>query len=106
MQQALESTPGPSATPARARKHTAEPRPPIRVRRPGLAFDEERTRRWLHGSAATLIAHALSPLFPAGERFFIKAVMSFKDEITDPALRAEMSTFAAQEAVHTRGQQL
>lgn len=56
----------------------------------------------MHGSAATLVAHAFSPLFPAGERFFIKAVMSFKDEITDPRLRTDMRQFAAQEAVHTK----
>jgi uncharacterized protein len=106
MNEALETNTQGAMSPAVTRKHTAPPRPPIQVRRPELRFDSEKAKRWLHGSAATLVAHALSPMFPAGERFFIKAVMSFKDEITDPQLRAEMRDFAAQEAVHTREHQV
>ncbi len=106
MNEALDTRPDAATNPGFTRKHTVPPRPAIPIRRPDLRFDGERGRRWLRGSAATLIAHALSPLFPSGERFFIKAVMSFKDEITDPQLRAEMRNFAAQEAVHTREHQL
>lgn len=106
MNEALDPRPDAATNTGSARKHTDPPRPAIPIRRPDLRFDSARGRRWLRGSAATLIAHALSPMFPAGERFFIKAVMSFKDEITDPQLRAEMRQFAAQEAVHTREHQL
>ena len=86
----------------RARKHTTPPRPTIEVRRPQLEFDPEISRDWLHGGVTTLVAHALSPLFPGGERFFIKSVMAFKDQIEDPELLEEIRRFALQEAAHTR----
>lgn len=88
---------------APSRPHTD--RPQIPVRRPGLEYPVDRARRWLHGRVTTLVAHALSPLFPAGERFFIKSVMAFADEVKDPQLRHEMRQFAAQEAVHTHEHQ-
>jgi hypothetical protein len=90
---------------AAARKHTDSARPTITVRRPDLSYDSATAKRWLHGGAATLVAHALSPMFPAGERFFIKSVMAFKDDITDPKLQEEMRRFAAQEAAHTKAHQ-
>lgn len=85
-----------------ARKHLDLPRPEIIVRRPKLRLDAKHSRRWLDGRARTLLLHALSPVFPAGERFFIKTVMAFKEQIKDPQLREEMRRFAAQEAVHTK----
>lgn len=44
----------------------------------------------------------LSAGFPPGERFFVDAVRHFKDSITDPHQRAEVSGFMGQESVHGR----
>jgi hypothetical protein len=86
----------------RTRKHTDRPRPEIVIRRPNLRFDAERSKRWMHGGARTLVMHAMSAIFPGAERFLIKSVMAFKDRIDDPQVREEMRRFAAQEAIHTR----
>lgn len=45
--------------------------------------------------------NGLSILFPEGERFFIKSVLAYRDEITDPKLLKEIKAFCAQEAQHT-----
>ena len=83
------------------RKHTETPRPEIPVRKPRIQFKPERTRRWHRNSITTLMPHALSPLFPEGERFFIRSVLAYRDQITDPQLQQEIRQFVAQEAVHT-----
>ncbi len=44
---------------------------------------------------------AMSASFPAGEGEFIKSVMLFEDQITDPKLKAEVRDFAHQEAHHS-----
>ncbi|MFT4518235.1 MAG: putative metal-dependent hydrolase [Halioglobus sp.] len=49
----------------------------------------------------THFLNALSVLFPEGERFFIRSVLAYRDEITDPKLLEEIRQFSAQEAQHT-----
>ncbi|MEZ5502906.1 MAG: metal-dependent hydrolase [Halioglobus sp.] len=49
----------------------------------------------------THFMNALSILFPEGERFFIRSVLAYRDQITDPKLLAEIREFCAQEAQHT-----
>jgi len=44
----------------------------------------------------------LSMLFPEGERFFIRAVKRYADEIQDPELKKDVKGFIAQEAQHGR----
>jgi predicted metal-dependent hydrolase len=83
------------------RKHTDPARPEIPVRRPRFSFPVERSRRWGGESITTLFAHALSPLFPAGERFFIRSVLAFRDRVSDPQLLEEIRNFVMQEGVHT-----
>jgi predicted metal-dependent hydrolase len=83
------------------RKHTSPERPAIPVRRPRFSFPVDRSRHWYDGKMVTLMAHALSPLFPAGELFFIRSVVAFRDQIKDPQLLAEIRQFVAQEGVHT-----
>jgi predicted metal-dependent hydrolase len=46
---------------------------------------------------------SLSLLFPEGERFFVDSVKRFRDGIDDPALRANVAGFIAQEAMHGKG---
>ncbi|MBA3455004.1 MAG: metal-dependent hydrolase [Deltaproteobacteria bacterium] len=58
-------------------------------------------RFWLFGSAtATAISNGVNMLFPHGERFFVRSVKYFKDEIDDPVLRAQIKAFFGQEGHH------
>jgi hypothetical protein len=43
----------------------------------------------------------LSASFPAGEAEFIRSVRLFEDQVTDPKLKDEVKSFAAQEAHHS-----
>ena len=51
--------------------------------------------------ASSVIA-VLSGIFPPGERFFVESVRHFRDQITDPELKAQVSGFIGQEALHGR----
>jgi uncharacterized protein len=74
--------------------------PPIRAM--GLSFDDL-PRHWFFGHPVhSAVVNALSLLFPAGERFFIRSVKHFEDRIDDPALRAAMRGFYGQEAHHQK----
>ncbi|MBN8221182.1 MAG: metal-dependent hydrolase [Spirochaetes bacterium] len=48
----------------------------------------------------------LSLLFPEGERFFIRAVKRYADQISDPQLKKDVKSFIAQEAQHGRQHEL
>ena len=39
--------------------------------------------------------------FPEGERFFIRSVLAYREQISDPKLLQEIREFCAQEAQHT-----
>lgn len=45
---------------------------------------------------------AMSSVFPDGEDFFVRSVRHFRDQITDPELRRQVSGFIGQESVHGR----
>ncbi|MEZ5572663.1 MAG: metal-dependent hydrolase [Halioglobus sp.] len=49
----------------------------------------------------THFMNGLSILFPEGERFFIRSVLAYRDQISDPKLLQEIKDFCAQEAQHT-----
>ena len=49
----------------------------------------------------THFVNALSIIFPEGERFFIRSVLAYRDQISDPKLLREIKDFCAQEAQHT-----
>ena len=58
-------------------------------------------RHWMANSAtATAIANGVNLLFPHGERFFVRSVNHFLDQIEDPALRAAVKGFFGQEGRH------
>jgi len=58
-------------------------------------------RHWMANSAtATAIANGVNLLFPHGERFFVRSVKHFAGQIEDPALRAAIKGFFAQEGHH------
>lgn len=53
-------------------------------------------------ATATLFFAMLSSWFPPGERFFMESVRNFRDRVTDEKLKAEVSGFMGQEAIHGR----
>ncbi|MDQ3367427.1 MAG: metal-dependent hydrolase [Myxococcota bacterium] len=58
-------------------------------------------RDWCHDDAfQTTFMNALSLLFPEGERFFVDSVKAHREGITDPTLRAQITGFIGQEAMH------
>src|SRR3954453_10026483 len=48
------------------------------------------------------VAAGLSAVFPDGEDFFVRSVRHFRDQITDPELKLQVSGFIGQEAMHGR----
>jgi len=58
-------------------------------------------RHWMAGNpTATAVANGVNLLFPHGERFFVRSVKHFLDQIDDPALRAAIKGFFGQEGRH------
>jgi predicted metal-dependent hydrolase len=59
-------------------------------------------RYYVDGSPfKTTFVTALSSLFPEGESFFVESVRHYRDRITDPVLKAQVSGFIGQEALHS-----
>jgi predicted metal-dependent hydrolase len=84
--------------PQRASTSRAAPVP----RTPRLAFSGV-PRRWFAGStAATHVANGVNLLFPAGERFFVRSVRHYLDQLDDPSLVAEVRGFFGQEGRHAQ----
>lgn len=54
------------------------------------------------GPHFTQFMNALSIFFPAGERMFIDAVRSYRDQVPDPDLKKAATAFIGQEAMHSR----
>ena len=60
-------------------------------------------RAWYGDSVvATGISNGVNMLFPHGERFFVRSVKHFLDQISDPVLRAQIKGFFGQEGRHAR----
>ncbi len=58
-------------------------------------------RYWLANSpVATAISNGVNMLFPHGERFFVRSVKHFLDQIDDPVLRQQIKGFFGQEGRH------
>jgi len=74
---------------------------PIRVRKFEAGPNAETPRYWFDDDPfMTHFFNAISSMFPEGERFFIRAVRNFKDDIATPELAAQVSAFVHQEAQH------
>ncbi|MDD2741850.1 MAG: metal-dependent hydrolase [Rhodocyclaceae bacterium] len=59
--------------------------------------------RWCdNNEVRTAIFDAFSLFLPEGERFFIRSVHAYLNDITDERLREDVRAFSAQEAYHTR----
>lgn len=84
---------------------TAPRRPPVRPRAMRLPFDPEAIpRHWFADSPlATHLSNGVSLLFPAGERFFVRSVRRYLDQVSDdPELAAQIRGFFSQEGRHAR----
>jgi uncharacterized protein len=58
-------------------------------------------RHWLAGNAAgTAISNGINMLFPDGERFFVRSVHYYLEQIEEPELRAQVKAFFKQEGHH------
>jgi predicted metal-dependent hydrolase len=74
-----------------------------RVRSPGIDLDAPVPRHWFGGNAiATHLVNGINLLFPAGERFFVRSVNHYLDQVTDPLLRAQIKGFFGQEGRHAK----
>ena len=60
-------------------------------------------KRWFNGSAAaSQIANGVNLLCPAGERFFVRSVRHYLDQLEDPELVAQVRGFFGQEGRHAQ----
>lgn len=58
-------------------------------------------RHWCaNNAAATAISNGINILFPHGERFFVRSVKHYLDQIEDPHLRDQVKAFFKQEGHH------
>jgi len=72
-----------------------------------ISFDESLAELPKHFVAEgdLIMSHvmaSLSSVFPDGEDFFVRSVRHYRDQITDPVLKREVSGFIGQEAIHGR----
>jgi predicted metal-dependent hydrolase len=73
----------------------------IHVRKPALDFEKPIERFYFdQDPVKTHIFNALNLLFPEGERFFVKSVHRYQQQITQPELLQQMREFAGQEGQH------
>jgi hypothetical protein len=55
---------------------------------------------------ASHLMASLSAVFPDGEDFFVRSVRRYRDRVTDPELKVQVTGFIGQEAVHGREHRL
>lgn len=89
-------------TSKQASKQHEQTRPPIHVRQNlDFGLDQDMPRYWFGNDAfKTRVFDAMTMIFPDGEKYFIQSVRLFRDQITDPRLKAEVADFIKQEAQH------
>ncbi len=72
-------------------------------RSPELPLTGPIPRHWFGNNIlATHLVNGVSMLFPAGERFFVRSVKHYLDQIDDPHLRAQVKGFFGQEGRHAK----
>jgi len=74
-----------------------------RPRSSPVTFEEGIPRRWFADLAVpSHIVNGVNLLFPAGERFFVRSVRHYLDQIEDPLLREQVKGFFGQEGRHAQ----
>jgi predicted metal-dependent hydrolase len=91
---------------ANMRKHPAPPFEPTGVkiipREIAPGFSEHTPRYWFDNHPfKTHYFNALSSTFPVGERFFIRSVRYYQEEISESALEEKVRNFIGQEGHHS-----
>lgn len=80
--------------------------PSFEVRNLRFEFSSDIPKFWQGGpKSVSLFLDNLSTFFPEGEKFFMRAVRRYQNQITDPQLKADIRSFHGQEAMHTREHQ-
>jgi predicted metal-dependent hydrolase len=75
----------------------------IPIRHPAQSLSRDIPRHWMAGDAfATHFLNALSSTFPFGEAFFVRSVLHYRDQISEPGLLRKIRGFAGQEGEHSR----
>jgi uncharacterized protein len=74
----------------------------IVVRRPDFSFEGADPAWFANNIVLSCYLNLLSASFPIVEPMFIKAVRARRDQITDPALKADVAGFIGQEAQHSK----
>jgi predicted metal-dependent hydrolase len=75
----------------------------ILIRHPARSISSDIPRHWKGGDAfATHFLNALSSTFPFGEAFFVRSVLHYRKQISDPTLLRQIRGFAGQEGQHSR----
>lgn len=91
------------ATAATTLRQAAGDKAKIPPRRMDFVFAEDTKRYWYKDSPfLTTFWTTLSTLFPEGETFFVDSVKNYRDQVTDPVLKAQVSGFIGQEAMHSK----
>lgn len=74
----------------------------IRPRKMDFPFAEQDIPRYWMGGVPlfTHMSNGINLLFPKGERFFIRSVQAYRDQVTDARLLEEVKAFMAQEVRH------
>lgn len=75
----------------------------ITVRKMNFPFGADIPKYWFLGSPlATHMSNSLNLVFPAGERFFVRSVRYYLDQLDDPVLLDQVKAFFGQEGSHAR----
>lgn len=74
----------------------------IKARRLELDYENSIPKYFMEDELMSHVVAVLSSLFPEGEEFFIRSVRHYRDEITDPELKREVTGFIGQEVNHGR----
>ena len=77
----------------------------IPPRRMDFSFDDMPRYAYDNDAFMTTFWAAFSALFPEGESFFVESVRHYRNQITDPVLKAQISGFIGQEAMHSKEHQ-
>lgn len=85
-------------------KHEIGPKT-IRPRRMRFTFDDSIPTDWCGDVFLSRYLDALSITFPEGEQFFVDSVRAYREQVRDPAQKAAIQGFVAQEALHSREHQ-
>ena len=75
----------------------------IKPRKMTFKYPQDIPKYWCRNDPVpTHFFHALSLLFPQGERFFMDSVRNYENQILDPILKKQIKGFLAQEALHSK----